>query len=144
VSDGFHQVGFRNAAVVQRYRQQLLGGDVDREVWRLCRFDEAFAPKFLDRRRAEQRFRIRRQEQAVSPGVGATASTAESLEEGRNGRRRIDLDHSVEVADVDTEFESAGGDDDAIPAVGESALGVVALLFAERTVGNEGFHAGAE
>jgi hypothetical protein len=74
------------------------------------------------------------EEEAVADRVGSPTGTAEPLQEACDSRRRIDLDDSVEVADVDAEFEGGGGDDDAVTGFGERAFGGAALVRGERRV----------
>src|SRR3712207_7980313 len=44
---------------------------------------------------------VQRQEQAIPDAVSPPAATSQPLEEGRHANRGVDLDHPVEVADID-------------------------------------------
>jgi hypothetical protein len=59
-------------------------------------------------------------------------------------RRRVDLHHVVEVADVDAELERARGHDHAVLPLLERELGVAAGGRRQRAVGDEGGHAALE
>ena len=44
------------------------------------------------------------------------------------------MDDAVEVADVDAEFEGAGGDDDAVAGLGERGFRAAAFVGGQRRV----------
>ena len=78
-----------------------------------------------------------RQEQTVAGRARPPARPPHPLEERRDGRRRVDLDHAVEVADVDAQLERAGGHDHAVPPLGEGAFGLMPLVEDQRAVRDE-------
>ena len=78
------------------------------------------------------------QEQAVADGPGPAARAAHALEEARHGGGAVDLDHPVQVAHVDAQFQDARGHDHAVVPVGEGVFRLPPLLLAERAVGDEG------
>src|SRR5690606_14284353 len=96
-----------------------------------------FPPEDHERYRAQKRILGRGEEEAVSLTPGAAAGSAETLQEGGHRVRRIDLDHAVEVADVDAQLERARGDNHAVGTLCECRLCAQALLTAERAVGDE-------
>src|SRR5215468_4818312 len=74
---------------------------------------------------------IHGEERAVRARVRPAAGPAHALEEGGHGGRAPDLEDVVEVADVDAQLERARGDDDAVLALGEGALGALPLVEGE-------------
>ena len=68
---------------------------------------------------------------AVSP-VAVRCGLA--LQKRGHGRRCVDLDHPVQVANVKPEFKRRGGDDHAVPTLGERVLGPVPLVKRQRSV----------
>ena len=81
----------------------------------------------------------RGKEQAIPTGSGASSGSTDALEEGSDGIRAVDLDDSVEVPDIDAQFEGAGRDDDAVGRLTECRLGQSALIDTEGTVGEVSF-----
>ena len=77
------------------------------------------------------------QEEAVARRARPPAGAAHPLQERRDGARGVDLDHAVEVADVDAQLQGAGGHDHAVAALGERPLGLPALVQAQRAVRDE-------
>ena len=124
--------------LLQAQREHLLRGDV---AWaRRCgdRLDVATRPQQQQARGLQQTVVGRRQEECVAGRAGASAGAAEPLQERRDGSWRVDLDDTVEVADVDAEFERRRGDDDAVPCLGERLLGAAPLVDRQRGVRDEG------
>jgi hypothetical protein len=68
----------------------------------------------------------------------AATGSAEPLEESGDRRRRVDLDHTIKVTDVDPQLERTCGDDNAVASLSERLLCLATLLDPERAVGNEG------
>ena len=85
-----------------------------------------------------------REEAAFGRAADPVAGAADALHEGRDAAGGAELDHQLDVADVDAEFER-GGCDDAFEVAGFEALfGVEALGFGEAAVvGGDGFGAEA-
>ena len=69
-----------------------------------------------------ERIIVDRQEGAVGARVRAPAGSSHTLQESRDRGRRVDLQHVVEIPDVDAELERACGDDDAVAAILEGRL----------------------
>ena len=101
------------------------------------RLDEAGGPQLDQPGGAEQALVRGRQEEAVAGRARPPAGAAHPLQERRDGARGVDLDHAVEVADVDPQLQGAGGDDHAVAALGERLLGLPALVQAQRAVRDE-------
>ena len=85
----------------------------------------------------EQGFVARRQEEAIRGAARPPPGPAHPLEERGDRRRGVDLDHPVEVADVDAKLQRACGHDHAVLPSGERLLGQTAFLGPERTVRDE-------
>ncbi len=85
-------------------------------------------------RSLEQRLFRGRQQEAVPLVRWPPPGAAHPLEEARDGRRAVDLDDAVEVADVDAELEHAGRDDDPLFRLQERLLRGVPLVERERGV----------
>ena len=73
----------------------------------------------------------RRKEQAVADRPGAAPGSTDALKYRRDCTGRADLNDAVEVADVDSQLERAGGDNDAVPGFRERALRLAPLIGAE-------------
>ncbi len=99
--------------------------------------DPSTAPQQQQRGGLEQGVAVAGEEEAVAGAAGPPAGAPESLQERRHGRGRVDLDDPVEVADVDAEFERAGGDDHAVAGLGERLLRATPLVGGERGVRQE-------
>ena len=100
--------------------------------------NEAPAPQEQERCRIEEPVKVRCKEQRVASASGATTGASESLQERRHGPRRIDLDHAVEVADVDAELKRRGGDDDGVLGFGEGLFRASPFVYRQRGVGDVG------
>ena len=74
------------------------------------------------------------EEQAVPTRSGASSGSTNALKEGGDGIRAVDLDDSVQIPDVDAQFQSAGCDDDTIGCLTKRGLGLSALFNAQRAV----------
>ena len=102
------------------------------------RLDEARLPELDQPRGLHQGLVPGRQEEAVARRPWPATRAAHALEEAGHGRRGVDLDHAVEVANVDAQLQDAGGHDHAVVPVGEGVLRLPPLLLAERAVRDEG------
>lgn len=120
--------------LLQGERQNLLGKDVPRRHRRLDRFDPALRPAQQQAARLRNGIGVQAQEQTVAGRSGAPAGPAEPLQERGDGPGRVELDHPVQVADVDAELQCGGGDDDAVAPVGEGGLGPAAFGRRQRGV----------
>jgi hypothetical protein len=78
--------------------------------------------------------RIGRQEQAVALGAGTTAGPAQSLQKRSHFGGGVNLDDSVEIPHIDSQFQGAGGDDDTIAGILECLFGSEAFVTAKGTV----------
>ena len=81
-----------------------------------------------------------RQKKAVAPRARASARASESLQEPRHRSRGVNLDHPVEITDIDAEFERARRHDHAVVARRKGRLCLAPGVHAQRTVGNKGPH----
>lgn len=88
----------------------------------------------------QQTLPVERQEEAVPAAAWPPAGSADPLQESGDAARGVDLDDPVEVAHVDSQFERAGGHDDAVPFLRERLLGPSSLVDRERGVGEERRH----
>jgi hypothetical protein len=95
-------------------------------------------PEPDQRPREKQGFVRCRKEQTISTRALPSPGPAHALQERGNRTRRIDLDHSVEIANIQTELQGARGNNDAIVAAREGRLGLPALLLAQRAMRDEG------
>src|SRR4051794_38849266 len=77
------------------------------------------------------------QKQTIRLRPVPSSRSAHSLHKGRNRRGGIDLDDSVEIADIEAQFKRARRHDDAVLLLSESMFRRSALLDTERTVRNE-------
>ena len=68
------------------------------------------------------------QKQAVASRAGPSPGPSDALQHRRDPCRRVDLDHAVEIADVDAQLERARRDDHAVARLGERRLGLAALV----------------
>ena len=126
----------RDAPLLQRDPEQLLRGDVPGRRRGHDRLDEALVQQQQKGGGAQQlvsavarKRRLRR----CRPPSGA----AEALQERGDGGRGVELDHPVEVADVDAELERGGRDDDAVPRLRECRLRSPPLVERPGEVGDE-------
>ena len=84
--------------------------------------------------REQQVVLAQRQEQAVTPRTRPPSAAAEPLQERGDRERRVDLDHPVQVADVEAELERGRGHDHAVAALGERQLRPPPLVQRQRRV----------
>lgn len=94
-----------NATFLQCKGENLLSKHMIGQRWRLHWLHEPLPPEEHDRCRPQERVLSRGEEKAVSLTPRTTTGPAETLEERGHRVRRIDLDHPVEVANIDTKFE---------------------------------------
>ena len=117
--------------------EKLLCHEVHRLGWRDERLDPAVEHEPDQRKCLEQLHLAGRQKQAVARRPGPPARPADALKQRSDGGRRADLDHPVEVPDVDPELERRGCDDHAVPRLAERPLGLEAVVTAQRRVRHE-------
>src|SRR5688572_4106588 len=101
--------------------------------WRCGRsnmFDMPRSPKTDERSSLHQTFRRCRQEQIVTNSSGTPPGPTKALQKARNRHRCVDLNDTVQIADVDAEFERTRGDDHTVLAGRECLLGAAALVEA--------------
>lgn len=120
-----------DAVFLQGEREQLLGDEVSGRWWRGDGLDPAPGPEGEQPGGLQQRLGARGEEETVAGGVGATAGAADPLQERGDAAGGVDLDDSVEVADVDAEFQGGGGHDDAVARLGERLLGAGPFIGGE-------------
>src|SRR5690606_33765276 len=97
--------GAGEAGLLECEGEELLGGDVARRrQWR-DRLDEATRPEVEKASGAEKGLVLGGEEQRVPGGPGTAPSTPKSLQECADRTGRVDLDHPVEVTDVDAELQ---------------------------------------
>ena len=116
------------ASFLQGESQELLRKDVKRLRWWHDGFDVAVVPESQQAGRSQESVVGRCQEQTVPDRPGSAPGAAQPLQKGGDGCRRVDLDHAIEIADVDSQLQGARGDYDAIVALGERLLGTPALV----------------
>ena len=121
-------------ALLEREGHQLLGQDVVGLRGRHDRFDVASRPEIDQAGGLDERVVAGGQKQAVARRARPPPRAAHPLQEARDRRRRVDLDHSIQIAHVNAQFQRAGGDDHAVLARGERLFRLPALLLAERAV----------
>ncbi len=85
------------------------GNDVPRAGWRHDRLDPALRPARQQPRGAHQLGIIQRSRNRQLRVVSDGARPPEALQQRGDRVRRADLDHAVQVADVDAELECRGG-----------------------------------
>ena len=110
--------------------EQLLCGDLQRDRWWEDRFDVALAPAEKDRSGSQEIDVARREEQCIAAGVRPTTGTSESLQERSNRGWSVDLDDPIEIADIDTQLQRGGGDDDAVACFSEGRFSGPAFALA--------------
>ena len=92
------------SGVLQAEGHELVGEEVAALPHGLDRLDEALAVEPQQGGALEQRIVIRRQEGAVGGRSRPSARPPHPLHEGRHRGGGVDLQHMVEVADVDAEL----------------------------------------
>lgn len=126
--------------LLQGESQELLSDDVTGARWRLYRLHIAGPPEPQKPCRHQKIVMIEREEQTVARGVRATACAPETLQERGDRPWRVDLDDTVQVTDVHAQFESRGGDDDAVTRLLERLFGSMSFLCREGGVREERGH----
>ena len=96
------------------------------------RLDEPPRPGEQQARREQQVVLAQGEEQAVAPGLGPPPAAPEPLQERGDREGGVDLDHPVQVTDVDPEFKGGRRDDHAVPPLGERQLRSPTLVKRER------------
>ena len=109
-----------------------------RARWWDHRVDEPLAQQQQQPGSAQELDVVEDQESHVAARPRPSTGTAESLQQRGNGRRGTELDDTVEVPDVDAEFQGRGRDDDAIPGFRERGLRPAPLVHGEGGVRGEG------
>ena len=102
------------------------------------RLNEALPPKSNQRSGSEQCFVTRRQEQAVGRAVRPPTGAPHPLKERGHRCRCVDLDHPVEVTNIDPKLQRASRHDHAILPLGKCLFRQAAFLDSQGTVGDEG------
>src|SRR5664280_1244887 len=123
-------------AVLQAQRKQLLS-----QRWCDDRFDVALGIQLKQAGGPQQLVVVGGQDQHAPGRAGPPAAAPEPLQQRGDGPRRAHLQHPVEVADVDTQLEGRGGDDDAVAGLDEGLLRLPSFVDRERGVGHEGLRA---
>ena len=98
------------------------------------RLDEPARPGEQQPRREQQVVLAQREEQAVAPRSRPPPAAPEPLQERGDRERRVDLDHPVQVTDVDAELKRGRGHDHAVPPLGERQLRPPPLVKRQRRV----------
>src|SRR5438045_741465 len=101
------------------------------------RLDEAAAPEIEQGTGPEKAVIARCEKQAVRLRPGSPPSPAHPLQEGRHRGRSIDLDDSVEITNVEAQFQRACGHYHAVLFLSEGMFRCPTLLDAEGTVRHE-------
>lgn len=94
-----------DAVFLQAQRHELLRGDVTRMQRRRDRLHPAAGPAFEHARSQQHALVVEAQEQAVAGAFRPPPGAAEAPQEGGDGAGGADLDHPIEVADIDPEFQ---------------------------------------
>ena len=68
----------------------------------------------------------------VRRGAGAAARAPHALQKTRYRRGAVDLNHAIEVPDINAQFERARRNNDAITPLGKCPFGVTALGYRQR------------
>jgi hypothetical protein len=110
---------------------------MERGGWRRDGLNELILPKPCQARRPDEAVWRRRKKQAIGLCALTPSSTAQTLKKRCDARRGIDLNHAVQIADVDSQFQCAGRHDDAVRSARESFLRSTSLVDAERTMRHE-------
>ena len=123
--------------MLEDLRKHLLRKQVIRFSRRHNRLHESALVQFKQRHRPKQCAVIGREEQAVARRFCATPSPSKSLKERRDGSRRVNLNDTIEITNIDAEFECARRDDHAVLRLGERLLRLPALVETQRAVRHE-------
>ncbi len=115
-----HTVAY--ARLLQAQRKQLLRGDVSRRRRWGDRLDVSLGPQVQQARSLQQRVRSCGQEECVPLGAETPPGASEPLQERCHRARSVNLDHAVEVTDVNAEFERRRRDDHAVARLCERRL----------------------
>ena len=121
-------------------RQQLLSQQVCWQYGRCGGFDVAAGPQTQQPSGGHERLVRGREEQGVAAGSGPSPRASDALQESSDRRRAVDLDHPVEIADVNAEFQGARRHDHTVAGLGERLLRSSALVLPERAVRHERRH----
>ena len=97
--------------LLQGERHDLLRNDVIRLRGRHDRLYISIRPEVQKRSGVEKGRAIGGQEEAIACSSGTPPGPTESLEERGNSSRGVDLNHTIEIAHIETEFEGARRDD---------------------------------
>ena len=124
-------------AVLQAARQKLLSSDVARLRGCRDRLHVALRPQPQQPSRPEQRPLVEGEEETVSRRPRPTTGPTQPLQERRDSGGRVDLNHAVEVTDVDAKLQRRGRHDHAVARIGEGGLGSPALVDGQRCVRQE-------
>src|SRR5271170_5290433 len=95
---------------------------------RLDRFYLPPAPQMRDRERGEKLVVIGRQKQTISVSPWSPSGSPHALEKRRDGVRRANLDHSVQVANIETKFKRRCRHDEAVGFLDKSRFRLPPLI----------------
>ena len=114
-------------ATLQGRHHRLLGHQSPRLRGRVSRFHPGFTPQSANAQGQHQRIVIRAEEQTAAPGAIASASASHALQKRRHRCRCIDLNHMIEIANVNAQFQRRGGHNHAIFFFGKGRFCQLAL-----------------
>ena len=109
-------------------------------IWQLGWFDRLDIPLFPQRdncRRLKQGILGCCQEKAIPLAAWPPSASPHSLEEVGYGGRRVDLNHAVQIANVNPKLQDTGGDDYAVVPSRKRSFGFVTLLRTQGAMGNK-------
>src|ERR1700686_2926648 len=106
-------------------------------VRRQDRFQKPPPPQPYDCSGTQERVVIGCEKEAIPARTLTPTRTAETLEEGCYGVGSIDLNHPIEIADINSEFQRASRHDHAVLCLGERLLCGSPFLRAKRAVGKK-------
>jgi hypothetical protein len=107
----------------------LLGEDVERVLGLRGAIEQTRAHRVYERRAGDQFVAREREQAALRQAAEAVAGAANALQERGDRGRGADLDHEIDVADIDAEFERTRGDERLQRAGLEALLGIEAARF---------------
>jgi hypothetical protein len=112
----------------------LLRKDVDAVAWVVDDVEVAGVHGAQQSCGGDEFFARKRKEPPFGDEAHRMSRASHALQQRRDVCRYADLDHELDVADVDAELEGGGGDQGAQFAGLEAALGVEAMFFGEAAV----------
>src|SRR5205814_792126 len=115
-------------------RDDLLRQDVERILRRVGRLDVAAAHVAGRGRAGEEVAAELREEDAARGRADLMTGAADALDAGGDRRRRLDLDHEIDVAEIEAELERGRRDDRGELAALEPGLDVAPSIARDRSV----------